>query len=398
MSDDSFASLFEAQPSAKAKSIRIGQVIDAVVATIGRDSIFVELDGKRQGFLETEDFRDLKTGEITVQAGQTIRVRVMEVNVESGTVRLGQAAMRGGDVSQLMTAKDAGLPVEGKVMGVNKGGLEVDLGRGVRGFCPMSQISNRFVQDTKEYIGQSWSFLVTEIKDGGKSIVLSRKALLEEEAQQDRTRVLSTLEKGKVVQGLVTAIRDFGAFVDIGGLEALLPASEISKDRAPVADRLKAGDAVTAQVLEIKKDDKGKDRVTLSLLAMTGESPADGAPARLAGPQLAIGAMVKGSVVRIETYGVFLQLEGTEGRGGRGLIPASELGVPRGADLHKAFPMGTALEAAVLETGDGRIKLSIRGAKDAAERADYTAHKATATAGPKTLGTLGDLFKNVKLK
>lgn len=396
MSDDSFASLFEAQPSAKAKSIRIGQVIDAVIAQIGRDSVFVELDGKRQGFLETEDFRDSKTGEITIQVGQTIRVRVMEVNMESGTVRLGQAAMRGGDVSQLLMAKESGLPVEGKVTGVNKGGLEVDLGRGVRGFCPMSQISNRFVQDTKEYIGQSWSFLISEFKDGGKNIVLSRKALLEEEAQQDRSRILATLEKGKVVQGMVTAVRDFGAFVDLGGLEALLPASEISKDRTPVADRLKAGDSVTAQVLELKKDDKGKDRVTLSLLAMTGEAAGE-ATARLAGPTLAIGGMVKGSVVRIESYGVFLQIEGTEGRNGRGLIPAGELGVPRGTDLHKTFPMGTVLEASVLETGDNRIKLSLRGAKDALERAEFNAHRATAS-GPKTLGTLGDLFKNVKLK
>jgi small subunit ribosomal protein S1 len=400
MSDDSFASLFEAQPQTQStrgnKSVRIGQVIDAVVALVGRDSVFVELDGKRQGFLETSDFRDAKTGEISLTVGQTIRVRVVEVDTESGTVRLSQASMKGGDITQLQIAKEGNLPVEGKVTGVNKGGLEIDLGRGLRGFCPMSQISNRFVQDTKEFVGQSWSFLVSEIKDGGKSIVLSRKALLEEEAKHDRTRVLATLEKGKVVQGIVTAVRDFGAFVDLGGLEALLPGSEISKDRTPVADRIKAGESVTAQVLDIKTDDKGKPRVTLSLLAMNGESDAE-SPSRLASPALAIGSMVKGTVVRIETYGVFVQIDGTDGRGGRGLIPAGELGVPRGTDLHKTFPMGTPLEAAVLETGDGRIKLSLRGAKDAVERAEYTAHKSSAAA-PKTLGTLGDLFKNVKLK
>jgi small subunit ribosomal protein S1 len=402
MSDDSFASLYEAQkPSStnngRARSFRTGQVIDAVVTQVGKDSIFVELDGKRQGFLEASEFRDIKTGEISLEAGQTVRVRVMEVDTESGTVRLGQAAFKGGDASQLIIAMEAGLPIEGKVTGVNKGGLEIDLGRGLRGFCPMSQISNRFVQDANEFIGQAWNFLVTEVKDGGKNIVLSRKSLMEEEAKQDRARVMSSLEKGKVVQGVVTAVRDFGAFVDIGGFEALLPASEMSKERGSAIDRIKAGESVTAQILEIKIDDKGKERVTLSLLAMTGESPSANPQPRLAaaGPQLTIGAMVTGSVSRIESYGIFVQIEGTDGRGGRGLIPAQELGVPRGVDLQKAFPLGTKLSAAVLETGDGKLKLSLKGAKDAEERAEYTAHKTKVNA-PATMGTFADLFnKNI---
>ena len=110
-----------------------------------------------------------------------------------------------------------------------------------------------------------------------------------------------------------------------------------------------------------------------------------------------VGAIVTGDVVRIETYGIFVQIEGTDGRSGRGLIPQSELGVQRGVDLRKAFPEGTKVTAKVLETGDGRLKLSIRGAKDDAERKDFEAHRTSGGPG-KGFGTLGDLLSKVALK
>ena len=106
---------------------------------------------------------------------------------------------------------------------------------------------------------------------------------------------------------------------------------------------------------------------------------------------------MKGKVTRIEAYGVFVQVEGTEGREGRGLIPAAELGVPRGVDLRKSFPEGTELTAKVLETGDGRLKLSVKAAKDAAERADFEEHQGKAVAG-RSMGTFADLFAKSKKK
>ena len=287
------------------------------------------------------------------------------------------------------------MPVEGKVSGVNKGGLEIDLGSGLRGFCPNSQTGSRArggSPDLQSLIGQSLQFKVTEVKDGGRNIVLSRRALLEEAAIDAKKRVLATLQKGAEVKGTVSAIRDFGVFVDLGGLEALVPRSEFSHEVGELAGKVAPGDTITAQVLDIREDDKGEVKVSLSVKALLP------APERAQLPKgaLAPGAVVEGAVVRIETYGVFVQVDGDETRNGRGLIPLAELGVARGTDLRKAFPEGTRVRAKILESGEGKLKLSVRGAKDAAERAEYEAQKDRARA-PRSLGTLGDLFKNVKV-
>lgn len=397
MSDDSFAALFEAQTGQKPahKPVRVGDTLEAVVVQVSKDAIFLELDGKRQALLEAVEMRN-PDGTLDVKVGDTVRAKVVSVDAESGQVRLGRSFGKSGDLAQLQRAMESGIAIEGKVTGVNKGGIEVDLGKGARGFCPMSQIAARGGVDAKELVGQTLSFLVSEMKDGGRSVVLSRRKLLEAEAREGREAALKRLEKGLTVQGTVTAVREFGAFVDLGGVEGLIPASEISYERGvPVADRIKAGEAVVAQVLEIKEDDKGQTRITLSLkaLAPAPERPAPRAP----GAKAAIGSIVKGKVVRIENYGVFLQVDGTEGRDGRGLIPASELGVARGTDLRKAFPEGTELVAKVLETGDGKLKLSVRGAKDDLERADFESHREKAAA-PHSLGTFADLMKKAGKK
>ncbi len=397
MSDDSsFASLFEAQGKTTAmRSVRVGESIEAVVSGVAKDTVFLELDGKRQGFIEASELRDAE-GQITVKVGDKVRAKVVDIDAKSGTVRLGRAMGKSGDITAIMQAREAGLTVEGKVTGVNKGGLEVDLGRGTRAFCPMSQISSRFVEDVNQFVGQTWNFLVTDIKDGGKNIVVSRKSALEQETADQRAQVLAGLEKGKLVRGVVTAVRDFGAFVDIGGLEALIPASEVAHERGQIQDRIKAGESVEAQILDIKVDDKGNTKVSLSLKAMIAAPERE---ARAPVAKLAIGSVVKGKVTRIETYGVFVQVEGTQGREGRGLCPAAELGVPRGTDLRKVFPEGTELTAKVLETGDGRLKLSVKGAKDAAERAEFEAHLDQGGAGSaQGFGTFGDLLKKFEKK
>lgn len=399
MSDDfkSFAALFEAQSKdqTRVRTVRVGDAVEGLVVHVGAETIFVELDGKRQAMLDTVEMRN-EDGTVDVKVGDTVRAKVVAVDGKTGDVRLGRSFGKGGDLGQIQQALESGIAIEGKVSGVNKGGLEIDLGKGVRGFCPMSQIAQRGGVEAATFVGQTLSFLVTEIKDG-RSVVVSRRKLLEAEGREMRERALSSLEKGKVVRGTVTAVREFGAFVDLGGIEGLVPASELSHERGvAVADRIKAGEQIEAQVIEIKDDDKGQKRITLSLKALL---PAPERPAAKAGAgggaKLAIGAIVKGKVVRIENYGVFVQVDGTEGREGRGLVPAAELGVPRGADLRKTFPEGTELTAKVLETGDGRLKLSVRGAKDEAERADFEAHRGKAAAG-KSLGTFADLLNKKK--
>lgn len=400
---DSFASLFEAQDSSpKQKHLRVGQPVEGRVLSITKTSVFVDVVGAGvEAFLEVAELLS-PDGELTVKEGEILRARVVSVDDVSGSVRLGRSFGKGGgDIQHLQMAKESGMPVEGKVTAVNKGGLEVDLGGGVRGFCPNSQSGTRAPRgavagqqqtDLNSMIGQSLQFKVTELKDNGRNIVLSRRAVLEEAAVDAKKRILANLEKGALVKGTVTAVRDFGFFVDIGGLEALVPRSEFSHEPRELEGKVTAGDEIEAQVLEIRVDEKGEAKVSLSVKALV---PAPERPNTPTAGSVSPGALVEGSVVRIETYGIFLQLEGDGSRAGRGLVPVSELGVPRGTDLKKAFPEGTKLKAKVLESAEGRLKLSVRGAQDAAERAEYESVKERGRA-PRSLGTLGDLLKNVK--
>jgi small subunit ribosomal protein S1 len=393
MGDDSFAALFAAQ-SAEAqqqghRKVHVGEMLQAIVVQIDKETIFVDLDAKHQAMLDVIEMRS-PDGSLDIKVGDTIRARVVSVDADTGAVRLGRSFGKTGDITQIEQAKNAGVAIEGKVTGVNKGGIEVELGRGLRGFCPTSQIAQRGASvDVNALIGQVFLFHVTEIKDGGRNIVLSRRKSLEADAREGREATLRTLEVGKVVRGTVSAVRDFGAFVDLGGIEGLIPASEIAHERGTVASQITPGESVDVQVLEIKDDDKGQTRITLSLKALLA---APEKPAPKPGTALDIGAIVQGRVVRIESYGVFIQVNGTEGREGRGLIPSAELDAPRGADLRKAFPENTVLTAKILENGGGRLKLSVRGAREALERADFEAHKDKAAATA-SLGTFGDLLK-----
>ncbi len=477
---DSFAALFEGQggnqPRARRKHVRVGDRLDAVIVQIGRDLVFVELDGKQQAFIEASEVRD-SDGTISVKEGDTIRAHVVEVDEARGSVRLGRSIGRPGNLAAIEQAKESGVAVEGKVVALNKGGLEVDLGSGTRAFCPMSQADARFVEDANAFVGQTLRFLVTDVRDGGKNIVVSRRALLQREAGEVAAKALSEIVPGAVLKGTVSSVRDFGAFVDLGGVEGLIPRSEIAHDRSvAVADALKPGDSVEVQVREVKDAEPTKrggptKKITLSLKALAADPWAEldivlgrvmagtvvrsadfgrfvriapgiegllhvselgrdvkaedgqelrvvvkkldraskkiglalapdgaevGATIANVSAELKIGALVNATVEKIETYGIFVQVEGTKGRAGRGLVPNVELGVPRGTDLRKAFPEGTKVTAKVLETGEGRLRLSIKGAKDAEERADFEAAKGKA-ATPRSLGTFADLLKGRKL-
>jgi small subunit ribosomal protein S1 len=481
---DSFASLFEAetrgQKSQKVRLPALGDRVRAEVVQVGKDAIFVEIEqpgvGKRpSAFLDLQDVRDAE-GNTALKVGDTLEAIVVAVDGKAGEIRLGRTMGRPAGLAELESAHAARVPVEGKVTGVNKGGLEVEVA-GVRAFCPISQADRGFVQDPSELVGRSLLFVVTEVREGGKRVVLSRRAALEQESRARSSETLAKLSVGAVLRGSVTAVREFGAFVDLGGVEGLIPNQELSHERGTKAEGLLSpGDSVEVQVREIKEgvDKRGEKipKITLSLKALSAdpwENIASAAPVgkvvrgsvtRLAdfgafvriaagvegllhvselggkvahpssaltvgqslsvvvravdvgarkislapapeglevgaearGPSLSIGAIVQGTVDRVEPYGVFLQVEGTRGRVGRGLIPNAELGTARGSDTRKLFPLGTKLTAKILETGEGKLKLSLRAVKDDEERADFDGYRAQSAASNK-LGTLADLLK-----
>ena len=296
------------------------------------------------------------------------------------------------DRRAVMEAARTGLPVEGVVTAANKGGIEVEV-MGQLAFCPMSQIDVRFVGDPATLVGQRFRFRVQKADE--RDVVLSRRALLEEERAEQARKTRERLEPGATFDGTVTSVQDYGAFVDIGGVEGLVHVSELSWDRVSrPGDLLKAGDAVQVQVLKIEEDPKKGTRISLSVKALVPRPEPVAAPPRPVNappPPPRVGDVVKGTVDRIEPYGVFVRFAG-----GRGLVPAAETGTPRGQDLRKAFPAGSEVTVLVTEIDErGRIRLSRTQAEAADERREASEYMARAPrASGKGFGTLGDLLKS----
>jgi small subunit ribosomal protein S1 len=293
----------------------------------------------------------------------------------------------------VIEAARTGLPVEGLVKAVNKGGLEVEV-HGVRAFCPVSQIDVRFVGDPTSFVGQKLQFKVQRADQ--RDAVLSRRALLEEERAAKAQETREKLAPGAVFDGVVTSVQDYGAFVDLGGVEGLVHVSELSWDRvSKPQDLLKSGDAVQVQVLKVEEDPKKGERISLSVKALAPRpepTAAPEAPPRPAPPPPPrTGDVVEATVDKIESFGVFVRFAG-----GRGLVPASETGTPRGADLRKAFKVGDSFQALVLAIDEQkRIRLSKSGAEEAAERKEAAEYLKSAAPkhGGKGFGTLGDLLR-----
>jgi small subunit ribosomal protein S1 len=275
---ESFAALFEGQPKQAAhRHLRVGDSFEGPVVFIGAGVVLVEIDGKRQGALDVGEVTNAE-GELTVEVGARIRAQVVQID-RDGNVKLGRSAPKGGGVEAFEQAKAAGLSIEGVVKGVNKGGLEVECG-GTRAFCPMSQIDRFQVTDASSFIGKSLRFAVTEVR--GKNVVLSRRILLDREAAEAREQTLASIGVGAEITGTVVRVKDFGAFVDIGGVEALLPAGEVVRDRkTKLEEKLREGEKVDVVVRAIGEPEPNKRgevvrKITLGLRANGDERDALG--------------------------------------------------------------------------------------------------------------------------
>src|SRR5712671_332221 len=279
-----FAALFaESEKSAhRPQRLRLGQKVQARIAHVGAEIGYLDLGGKGEAIIDLRELRNDK-GELLVQPGETVDAYVL--SLADGTPVLTRAVPKGAGREVLQQALESKVPVEGTATAQNKGGLEVDLG-GLRAFCPASQIDVRFVDDPAQFVGQKLKFRVMEIRGG--NAILSRRALLEEERAGLAAELRKKLEVGAVLEGTVSSVRDFGAFVDLGGLEGLVHVSELSHQRvAHAQDVVKPGQKVRVQVLRVEKDEKGHDRIALSLRALE-QDPWDAAR-----PQLKEGARLQ---------------------------------------------------------------------------------------------------------
>jgi small subunit ribosomal protein S1 len=393
--EEDFAAMLAAEekqaPRARRPKHAVGDRVRGTVASVGHEVTVLELEGGGEGTLETAELRD-ERGEVSVAPGEVVEARVVGLGEKAGFVYLRRGASRAGGREQgaaLAEAAATGLPVEGLVTGVNKGGLEVTVA-GVRAFCPVSQLDVRPVADPSAYVGQRLEFRVTRFEDDrrGPNVVLSRRALLEEEQRARAAVTRAKLAPGAVLSGTVTALRDFGAFVDVGGIEGLLPASEIGFQRGTKpADVLAVGQPVTVQVMRVEKrdDPKRPEQVSFSLKALERD------PWDEAAPTLRAGAVVKGQVTRVESFGAFVQLA----PGVEGLLHVGELaGGKHLRHAREAVKPGDAVEVTILSVDAEKRRLSLGlGARADVVDDEGRAAAARASGAGGGLGTLGDLLK-----
>jgi small subunit ribosomal protein S1 len=377
--DEDFATLFEA--SQRARRIAKGQTIEGTVISIGGEVALVDVGGKSEAVIDIDELKD-DQGNLEVATGDRIQATV--VSTAGGLTLSRKLALGAATVRQLEDAFRAGLPVEGKVERAVKGGYEVRMSR-QRAFCPISQMDTARGVDPAQHEGRVYRFRIIEFKDGGKNLVVSRRVLLEEEQRVAAAEIRRSIVEGAVVTGRVASVRDFGAFVDLGGgVQGLLHVSEIGWSHVSDASNvLKAGDDITVKVLRVDAD---KQKISLGLKQLADD------PWSTVAQKYEVGQLRQGRITRVAQFGVFVELE----PGVEGLIPLSEIDVARDADLKRLFPPGAPLEVVVLgvDAGARRIRLSSQAvgrAREADEVREYEAR--TGGAPAESLGSLADKLR-----
>src|SRR5262249_7619966 len=350
---------------------RVGEHVRGRVVSIGADAVFVDIGAKSEGMIDLAELRD-REGKLHVAVGDTGEATVVDTDGKAGCVVLRVLLGRGPDArAELEQAHAAGIPVEGTVSGVNKGGVDVQIA-GVRAFCPVSQLDLHHVDNPASFVGQGLQFRITRMEGSGRhlNLVVSRRALLEEEQRARAAETRARLQVGLVIKGTVTSLKDYGAFVDIGGLEGLLHVSELGFGRVGhPKEVLSIGQTVEVQVLRIEKE-----KLSLSLKSLARDPWLDAAERYRAGQS------IRGTVTRTEPFGVFVEIE----PGIEGLLHKSQLGEA----APKGWKVGLSVDATILavEADKRRISLSLEPPED-------DAPQGPSSSGTPGFGTFGDLFK-----
>jgi small subunit ribosomal protein S1 len=293
--EEDFAAMFEA--SLKAKRFEKGQTIEGTIVAIGPEVAFIDVGGKGEASIDIEELKD-PDGRLEVAAGD--RIQAVVVSTAGGLTLSRRLARGAATLRQLEDAFHSGLPVEGKVEREVKGGFEVTIAR-QRGFCPFSQI-DLVRTEPASHIGRVYEFRIVEFKEGGRNLVVSRRALLEEQQRAAADEIRNSVVAGAVLSGRVASVRDFGAFVDLGGgVQGLLHVSEMGWSRVDDASQmLKPGEEITVKVLRVDLD---KQKISLGLKQLS-EDPWS----RVAATYEA-GQVRAGRVTRLTEFGAFVELE-----------------------------------------------------------------------------------------
>ncbi len=341
---DDFASLFER--SLEDRDFKVGDVVKGRVVEVQEDYVLVDINYKSEGLIPISEFR-LVEGQRQVNVGDEVEVYIDRIENENGMVVLSKdkADMLRAwtDISRAAENEEV---IEGTIISKVKGGLSVDIG--VKAFLPGSQIDLRPVRNMDHYIGKSYKFKVIKFNKKRGNIVLSRRALLEEERESLRTQTLDQMAEGSVVQGLVKNITDYGAFIDLGGMDGLLHITDMSWGRVKhPSELLNVGDEVEVKVL---KFDNEKERVSLGMKQLRPDPWED------VSDRFAVGKKLSGRVVSLADYGAFLELaEGVEG-----LVHVSEMSwTKRVKHPSQVLKVGDDVEVQVLEVDRENRRISL---------------------------------------
>jgi small subunit ribosomal protein S1 len=321
------------------------KIIEGTVARIDQETVLVDIGLKSEGHVAASEFRDAN-GEMTVQVGDRIKVLMTREDGKKGYILSKRKADYLAAWEKIGDAGQEGGIIEGTITARVNGGYTVDIG--LQAFLPASQVDIRPSSDADSYIGLTSKFKVIKLNQKRDNIVLSRRAVLEEERSSIRDVTLEKLEEGQIVEGVVKNVTDYGAFVDLGGVDGLLHVSDLSWGRVgKPADLLKPGQQITAKVL---KFDRAKGKISLGV-KQTLPDPWIQVP-----DHYPVGARIKGKVVSLMEYGAFVELEA----GVEGLIQVSEMSwtkrVRRASDV---LNVGDEVEALVLGIDMGNRKISL---------------------------------------
>lgn len=339
-----FAQMFEA--SQAEREMQEGQLVTGKVVAQNDDYVTVDLGFKCEGHVPLYEFKD-HTGVATVPMGEDLEVYIERIEIEQGHILCSK------DKAQIMNAWDEisaacenDQIVDGLVIAKVKGGLTVDIG--VKAFLPGSQMDVKPVRSLDEFVGKKLKFKIIKFNKKRGNIVLSRRAVLQQEQVMQRSETLSSLEEGMVVSGTVKNITEYGAFIDLGGVDGLLHITDMSWGRIKHPSELfSVGDEVKVKIL---KYDKDKQRVSLGLKQVTA-NPWDDVEFKYP-----VGVNVKGKVVSLKDYGAFIELEG----GVEGLIHVSEMSwTERVKHPNKLLKVGDDVECKVLEVDSKNKRISL---------------------------------------
>lgn len=389
--EEDFAALFEA--SEKARRFERGQTIDGTVVAIGPEVAFVSLGGKSDAEIDLAELKNAD-GALEVAVGDRIRAKI--VSTTGGIVLSRKGVRNAATQRELEDAFSAGIAVEGKVEKVVKGGYEVRIA-GQRAFCPLSQIDIVRTADPAVHENKTYSFRIIEYRDGGQSVVVSRRKQLEEEQRAAADAVRQSIVPGAVLTGRVASVFDYGAFVELGGgIQGLLHVSEMSWSRVPNAHAVvAAGDEITVKVLRV---DEASGKISLGSKQLLDD------PWTTAAARFDVGQVRIGRVTRLAEFGAFVELEpGIEGLAHESTFPPT--GRRRGwADSVQPGTTGS-FEIVSVDVPQKRIGLRLieeGSSRSVADSATSAAESDESTRpeddAKKALGSLGDKLRNALQK